>query len=87
MLAILHALHHQDEGSLSDALKLTGDRGTLMRKLRNIYTRPEHDRSEPEERSIAFATITAENLFFLLAQIVARATRPDLAPDAPRPAG
>ena len=87
MLAILHALDRQDEGSLSDARKLTGDRGTLMRKLRNIYTQPEHGRSEAEERSIVDATIAVENLFFLMAQLVARATGPDLASTAPRPAG
>ena len=87
LLAILHALDHEDEASLSDARKLTDDRGTLMRKLRNIYTQPEHDRSEEEERSIVDATIAVQNLFFLMAQLVARATGPDLASTAPRPAG
>ena len=87
LLAILHALDHEDEASLSDARKLTDDRGTLMRKLRNIYTQPEHGRSEAEERSIVDATIAVENLFFLMAQLVARATRPNLAPAALRPAG
>ena len=51
-----------------------------MRKLRNIYNQPEHDRSEEEERSIVDATIAVQNLFFLMAQLVARATGPDLAP-------
>ena len=87
LLAILHALDHEDEASLSDARKLTDDRGTLMRKLRNIYNQPEHDRSEEEERSIVDATIAVQNLFFLMAQLVARATGPDLASTAPRPAG
>ena len=87
MLAILLALDHEDEASLSDARKLTVDRSALMRKIRNIYTQPDHARSDDEERSIVDATIAVQNLFFLMAQLVARATGPDLASTAPRPAG